>query len=422
MKKVIKMSIGIGFISIIIFSLLTYCGSDNKNKNNSSFSNTHSLDSLLLSAVENQEIPCATAFISINGEMVYHKGFGFNNIESGEKLDKTDIFRIASMTKSVTSVATMQLIEKGLLSLDDRLSKYLPEFKNPTVLIDLLPDSTFTSKPAKSEITIRQLLTHTSGIGYGFQSEIYNAMMVKNGISEGFEEKPITTRENMKRLAEIPLLHDPGEKYTYSMSMDVMGAVIEVVAGESLDKYYYDNIFEPLGMKDTYFIIPTDEADRLVTVYEYNNDKSGFIKATYPMTQYPVQGAHTFLSGGADLSSTVKDIGILGEMLLNKGTYNGVKIIEPASVDIMTSRQSEHNWWDYDIGFGVSVVTKAGAEQKKLMSEGAYDWGGFFDTYGWVDQQKGMVAILFLQMYPTNEYEIHQKFQHITYEIINDYE
>jgi len=404
---------------ILVFSLIIRCESKKKNENSSSLSNTHPLDSLFSSAVENQEIPCATAFISVNGETVYHKGFGFKNIESGQGLDKTDLFRIASMTKSVTSVATMQLVEKGLLSLDDKLSKYLPEFKNPTVLIDLLPDSTFTSRPAKSEITIRQLLTHTSGIGYGFQSELYNAMMIKNGISEGFEEKPISTRENMKRLSKIPLLHDPGENYTYSMSMDVMGAVIEVIAGESLDKHYHDNIFEPLGMKDTYFIIPPEEAHRLVTVYEYNQDKSGFIKATYPMTQYPVQGAHTFLSGGADLSSSVKDIGTFGEMLLNKGTYNGVKIIEPTSVEIMTSQQCDHNWWDYDIGFGVSVVTKAGAEQKKLMPEGAYDWGGFFDTYAWVDPQKRMVAILLLQMYPTNEYDIHQKFQKISYELVN---
>ena len=171
-------------------------------------------------------------------------------------------------------------------------------------------------------------------------------------------------------------------------------------------------------MVDTYFYLPEEKANRLVTVYEHNGDKTGFNPATYPLTAYPVQGAKMYLSGGADLSSTVLDIGMFGQMLLNKGIYNGTRILESSSVEIITSGPAKHGWWDYDIGFGVSVVTKEGAA-KKPMSEGSYDWGGFFDTYGWVDPPKNFVAILLLQMYPTNEFEIHQKFQQITYEIIN---
>jgi len=246
-------------------------------------------------------------------------------------------------------------------------------------------------------------------------------LIVKNGITEGFEEGAILLRDNIKKLAQIPLMHDPGEKYTYSLSMDVMGAVIEVASGEILDEYFYNHIINPMGMVDTYFYLSEEKVNRLVNVYEHNADKTGFIPTTYPLTAYPVQGAKMYLSGGADLSSTVLDIGMFGQMLLNKGTYNGKRILEVGSVETITSKQSEHNWWDYDIGFGVSIVSKAGAEQKP-MSEGAYDWGGFFDTYGWVDPQKNLVAILLLQMYPTNEFEIHQKFQHISYEIINDHE
>jgi len=418
---ILKRNSGI-FCLIGLFLLLSTSCNTNKSYQNNTFTfNSTFLDSLFNDAIKNKQIPAAAVYIAVDGKAVYHKGFGKKDIASNVPLKKTDIFRIASMTKAVTATASMQLVEKGKLSLDDPVYKYLPEFKNPTVLIDVLPDSSFTSRLAKSEITIRQLLTHTSGIGYGFQSEIYNALIIKNGISEGFEERPILLRENIKKLAQIPLMHDPGEKYTYSLSMDVMGAVIEVASGEKLDEYFYNHIIKPMGMIDTYFYLPDEKANRLVSVYEHNGDKTGFIPATYPFTEYPVQGAKMFLSGGADLNSTVLDIGIFGQMLLNKGIYNGTRILESSSVETITSGQTEHGWWDYDIGFGVSVVTKEGAA-KKPMSVGSYDWGGFFDTYGWVDPQKNFVAVLLLQMYPTNEFEIHQKFQQITYEIINEHD
>jgi len=376
------------------------------------------LDSLFIHALTNNEIPAGVAYIVRDGEQVYHKSFGMKDIKAEEPLKESDIFRIASMTKVVSSVAIMQLWERGLLFLDDPLSKYLPEFKNSKVLIEVLPDSSFTSRPAKSEITIRQLLTHTSGIGYGFQSDLYNAMIIKNGITEGFEERPISTRENIRKLAALPLLHDPGEKYTYSLSMDVIGAVVEVVTGENLDTYFHEHIFQPLGMEDTYFYLPQNKADRLVSVYEHNSNYTGFIPTTYPYTQYPVQGAKMYLSGGADLSSTAKDIGVFAQMMLNKGHLNGTRILGNRAVEMITSKQTYHDWWNSEVGFGVSITNNNGGAQGP-KSEGSYGWGGFFDTYCWVDPQKDFVAVLFLQMYPNNAFKFHEKFQQITYGIID---
>jgi len=406
------------FFLLILAMIFQSCDVTIKTEKEQSHHSMDHLDSLFNAAIENHEIPAAVAFIAQNGEEVYHKAFGWKNMEKDQALVQSDIFRIASMTKSVTAVGILQLVERGLLSLDDPVSKYIPEFKDPFVLIDVLPDSTFTGRPAKREITIHHLLTHTSGIGYGFQSEKYNALVLKNGITEGFEERPIELQENIKRIAKLPLFHDPGDDWTYSLSFDVLGAVIEIASGEKLDNYFHQHIFEPLGMMDTYFYLPDEKFSRLVTVYEHNMTKNGFIPATYEMTEYPVQGAKTYLSGGADLSCTTNDIGIFAHMLLNGGEYKGARILGSSYVEMMTTKQSEHGWWDSVVGFGVSITTRAGAEQNP-QSEGAFGFGGFYDTYCWVDPDHGLVAILLLQMYPNNEFGIHQKFQHLTYGIID---
>ena len=178
---------------------------------------------------KNNEIPGAVAYINRNGKEVFFKAYGYRNLENKVPMHKDDIFRMASMTKALTAVAILQLYERGLLFLDDKVSKYITEFRNPQVLIDVLPDSSFTSKSASSEITIRQLLTHTSGIGYGFQDERYNALVIKNNISEGFEDDDRTSLENIQRIAI--LLFRSGEKYTYGLSYDVLGVVIETISG-----------------------------------------------------------------------------------------------------------------------------------------------------------------------------------------------
>jgi len=413
MITIVKASMRIVVLLLFGFLLLQSCTQYSKTVDQHT-PDFHLIDSLFNAALENHEMPAAAAYISYKGEEVYQKAYGWKNIDAEKELVVSDMFRIASMTKSVTATAIMQLVERGLMKLDDPVSKYIPEFKDPQVLIEVLPDSSFTARPAVREITIKHLLTHNAGIGYGFQSDTYNALVIKNGITEGFEERPIENLENARRIAKLPLLHDPGDDFTYSLSFDVLGAVVEIVSGERLDHYFSRHIFQPLGMNDTYFYLPDEKKDRLVTVYEHNSAKDGFIKATYPMTEYPVAGAQTYLSGGGDLSSTVKDIGTYAMLLLKGGKLGSIRILGEEYVKMMKSNQSEHGWWDMQTGFGVSLTTKAGAVVKP-QSEGSFEFGGFFDTFCWVDPPNELIAVLFLQMYPNNEFDVHYKFRTLVY-------
>jgi CubicO group peptidase (beta-lactamase class C family) len=375
------------------------------------------IDSLLQNAVATHEIPGAAACISLNGEAVYHQAHGWRNMESGVPLEKDDIFRMASMTKGLTAVAVMQLVEEGALRLDDEIYRYLPEFKNPQILIEVLPDSAFTGRPATGEITVRQLLTHTSGIGYGFQNERYNALIIKNDISEGFEDDTRDSYENIRRLAGLPLLFEPGEAYVYGLSYDVLGVLIEQVSGLRFDRYIEKHILDPLQMKDSYFMIPEEEQFRLVSVYQPAVEGPGIEPASYPDTAYPVINDRQFFSGGADLCSTAEDYARFLTMLVNDGELQGTRILRQSSVDTMLSKQTPFDDGGYDQGFAAWIINEKGAEHGP-MGTGAFEFGGFYDTYSWADPQHHLVAVLLLQMYPTNAYSIHQKFQDAVYRII----
>jgi CubicO group peptidase (beta-lactamase class C family) len=380
---------------------------------------TEIIDSLLKSAVINKEIPGASAYIVHRSMVVYHKAFGWRNIEEKVPMQGDDIFRMASMTKGLTAVSILQLCERGLLFLDDNVSKYIPEFKNPKVLVSILPDSSFTSQPAKSEITIRQLLTHTSGLAYGFQDDKYNALIVKNKISEGFEEDSRPSLENIQKLARIPLLCDPGEKYTYSLSYDVLSVIVEKVSGLRFDKYVTKYILNPLGMSDSFFIIPKEKQNRLVSVYQPVNGGIGLEPTTYPHNSYPTIATRRYFSGGADLCSTASDYAIFVQMVLNKGTFNKVRIVGKRYIEMMLSRQTRFDDDNSDQGFAAWVTNDKGAAEGP-MSKGSFGFGGFYDTYSWADPEEDFVAVLLLQMYPNDISNIHKKFQNIVYGIIDD--
>jgi CubicO group peptidase (beta-lactamase class C family) len=375
------------------------------------------LDSLLITAVEKEVIPGAVAYVNRQGGEVYHQAFGYRNLESKEPMETGDIFRMASMTKALTAVSILQLCERGLLFLDDELGNYIPAFANPRVLIEVQEDSSFTSRPSPKEITLRQLLTHTSGIGYGFQDETYNSLVIKHRVSEGFEDDNRTSMENMLRLAELPLLCDPGEKYIYSMSYDVLGVVIEVVSGLRYDKYVQRYILDPLEMENSYFIVPEEERYRLVRAYEPSPE--GLLPTTYPDTAYPVLDQRRFFSGGSDLCSTAEDYAKFVQMVLHKGTYNHKRILGKRYMEMMLGKQTGLEENRFEQGFAAWLTTKEGAAQGP-MSEGSFGFGGFWDTYSWADPEGDFVAVLLLQMYPGNQGRIQEKFQHIVYGIIED--
>ena len=236
-------------------------------KNNSiNYERLARIDGLINDYVKNDWVKGVVTIVVKDNQVVQYKGYGFADAETKEAMKRDELFRIASQTKALTATGIMILYERGKLFLDEPVSDFIPEFKNPVVLDQFNPnDSSYTTVPAKREITIRDLLTHTSGIDYaGIGSEKMRAIYAKAGVVAGFnlEKKDQTLLDAVKTLAKLPLVHQPGEKWTYGLNFDVLGCVIEVVSGMNLNDFLTKNVFEPIGMTDTYFNVP--EAKRIV--------------------------------------------------------------------------------------------------------------------------------------------------------------
>jgi CubicO group peptidase (beta-lactamase class C family) len=378
------------------------------------------IDKMLQQGIDSGWIAGAVGFIARDGKIVYDKPFGINNVETKTPMHKDDIFRIASQTKAITSLAVMMLFEEGKFLLDDPISKYIPEFAHPTVLDKFnSTDSSYTTVKANREITIRDLLTHTSGIDYaGIGSENMKAIYAKAGIPTGFVSEKIVLGDKMRKLGRLPLVHQPGERFTYGLNVDVLGYLVEVLSGESLDHYFQKHIFEPLGMNDTYFYMPTSKLSRLVKVTAEDKNHH-LVNAPSDFVDYPIKGK-TYFSGGAGLSSTVKDYATFLQMLLNKGEYNGKRLLARRTVELMTSNQiGDLNLGRDKFGLGFEITTAYG--QANLgISEGSFSWGGYFATTYWADPKEHLVCLLFLQQSPFSHSEIPDKFKALVYQSLND--
>ena len=377
------------------------------------------IDKVLRQSIDSGWIGGAVGFIARDGMIVYNKAFGVSNVETRAPMRKDNIFRIASQTKAITSVAAMMLFEEGKFLLDDPISKYIPEFAHPTVLDKFNEkDSTYTTVAANREVTIRDLLTHTSGIDYaGIGSEKMKAIYAKAGIPTGFVSEKIVLGDKIRRLGKLPLVHQPGEKFTYGLNIDVLGYLVEVLSGESLDHYFHSHIFEPLGMNDTYFYLPASKFDRLVKVAA--EDKSHHLVNATGFVDYPL-AAGTYYSGGAGLSSTIRDYAVFLQMMLNKGEYNGKRLLARRTVELMTCNQIGTLNVGFDkFGLGFEITTELG--QSKLgMSEGSFAWGGYFATTYWADPKEHLVCLLFMQQSPLRHSEIQDKFKALVYQALND--
>lgn len=376
------------------------------------------INDLMNQFIQQQKMVGAVTLIVKDGQIIQHKAYGLDDVDSKKPLDKNAIFRIASQTKAITSVGIMILMEEGKLLLSDPISKYIPEFKNP-VVIDKFneKDSTYTTIPAKREITIKDLLTHTSGIDYPYiGSRSMQAIYAKNQISGGIGETKAMLAESMKRLGKLPLAHQPGERWTYSLSTDVLGYVIEVVTGGSLDAFFQKRIFQPLGMKDSYFNLPTEKHNRLTTLYTEDSlhHPIKFASMLGTSSDYPKQKTNYF-SGGAGLSSTAMDYAIFLQMLLNKGTYNGFTLLSPRSVEMMTSNQIGKLWGDGKFGLGFSIVSETATDD--MRSPGSFSWGGIFGTSYWADPKENMVCLVMTQQFPSIYWdELQNRFQVAVYQ------
>ena len=386
------------------------------------------IDALLQDYVDKGWVPGASALVGRNGKIVYYKSVGYRNRDERTPLKRDDIFRIASQTKAITSVGIMMLMDEGKLLLDDPLSKYIPEFGNLRVLDQFNEkDTTYTTVPAKRGITVRDLLTHTSGIGYAqIGSKQMTAIYYKAGVTAGIGSEATVLGESMKRLGSLPLSHQPGEKWTYGLNTDVLGYLIEVVSGMSLNDFFRTRIFAPLGMNDTYFYLPPAKQDRLVTLYTEQKDKglvkttstyaiNGSFNANYPAT------AGTYYSGGGGLSSTAYDYALFMQMLLNDGVHNGKRLLSKAAVRMMQANQIGQLKMGNGNAFGLGFeVIPESNEGRSVLSPGSYFWGGMFSSTYWIDPKEKIVGQLFLNLYPNSHADIHAKFQALVYAAINE--
>jgi CubicO group peptidase (beta-lactamase class C family) len=375
---------------------------------------------MLIQSIKDKWIAGAVGLIARDGKIIYNRAFGVSDPESKTPMKTDDIFRIASQTKAIVSIGLMMLFEEGKFLLDDPVSKFIPEFANPKVLDKFnAKDTTFTTVPAKREITIRDLLTHTSGIDYaGIGSPIMRAIYVKAGITGGFGNDRITIGDDIKILGKQPLVHQPGESWTYGLNVDVIGYLIEILSGEKLDQYLRKHILEPLGMNDTYFCLPGEKQGRLVKVSGEDADHH-VIAIPQEIFNYPLLKG-TYFAGGAGLSSTTKDYAIFLQMLLNKGEYNGKRLLARRTVELITCNQiGDLNLGKDKFGLGFEITTKEG--QAILgISEGSFAWGGYFATSYWADPRERLVCLLFMQQSPLSHGEISSKFKAMVYQALDD--
>jgi CubicO group peptidase (beta-lactamase class C family) len=388
------------------------------------------LDSGMSDWVKNKWINGSVALIARNGKIVFDKAYGYNDVDSKTPLDKSGIFRIASQTKAVTTVAVMMLWEEGKFSLDDPVSKFIPSFANEKVLKTFnATDTTYTTVPAKRPVAIRDLLTHTSGLGYpgiGTQEEI--ALYAKNLITGGVGVRGQKISDAMNRLGGLPLFFQPGEQWRYGLNHDVLGYLVERWSGMSLEDFFAKRIFRPLGMKDTYFNVPQDKGKRLVNFFV--QDSTGIIKKQDALfggalhMKYPLEKTDYF-SGGGGLSSTIYDYVIFLQMLLNGGEYNGVRLLARNTVRMMTTNQigdlvvNIGDSKDNKFGFGFAIVSESGSRFTPSQV-GTYAWGGVFSTTYWVDPKENLIVLLYQQMWGPHVLDTHKIFHALVYQAIND--
>ena len=385
------------------------------------------IDVLLQQAVERKQVAGAVALLARDGKLGYLRAKGFQDVEAGKEMTTDTLFRIASMSKPVTSVAVMILVDDGRLTVTDPVSKYLPEFKNPKVL---MPGSGGDSKlvPASREITIRDLLTHTSGLTYRFMAQKpFAELYHKADICDGLTRPSFTLAENVRRLASLPLLHQPGSAFQYSLSTDVLGRLVEVISGQDLESFMRSRIFEPLGMNDTYFDLPTDKTGRLAVVYEPGPDKRIRRVGEEPVHKgelvycvtCPYRGQRGYCSGGAGLTSSAADYARFLQMLLNGGQWNGTRILKPATVREMTSNQiGDLKFMSPTDRFGYGFGIVAGAGKDQVAAVGSYSWGGFYNTGFWVDPEKKLVGVLMTQLFPSDQPGLLGDFEKLAYAAI----
>jgi CubicO group peptidase (beta-lactamase class C family) len=363
------------------------------------------IDSAFQRAVNEKEIMGAVALVLRDGQPVYEKAFGWADREAGRRMTTDALFRIASQSKALTSVAVMQLVEEGKISLSDPASRFIPAFAKTTVATRT--DTGRAIVPARRQITIRDLLTHTAGISYGTDAVVaplYEAKTLGPAAGWGWyfadKDEPICT--SIERLATLPFVAQPGEKFVYGYNTDILGCVVERASGMPLDRYLETRITGPLGMRDTHFFVPTADRNRLSAVYMSTD--SGLARAPEgPRGQGNyVEGPRRAFSGGAGLVSTARDYGRFLQAMLDGGALGGARVLGPKTVALMTTNQAgtlfSQTGRGFGLGFELQLVPGADGHPESV---GTFSWGGAYGSQYEVDPRERLVLVYMVQQLPS---------------------
>jgi CubicO group peptidase (beta-lactamase class C family) len=381
------------------------------------------IDRGLQQYVDEESIAGAVVLVLRNGQAVYERAFGWSDKEAGRRMTADTIFRIASQTKAITSTALLALVEEGKISLSDPVSRFIPAFARTSVAV--AGDNEVKIVPSKRPITIRDLLTHTSGISYGIEPQVAAQYESKGlgpaaGLGWYTADKNEPICETMERLGTLPFVSQPGEAWVYGYNTDVLGCVIERASGTPLDEFVRTRITEPLGMKDTRFFLRPEDRGRLATVYASGSDGKAVRAPDGPKGQGDyVEGPRRSFAGGAGLLSTARDYGRFLEMIRSDGQLGGVRILAPRTVQLMRTNQvgTLHSANGLGFGFGFETTDRYGANG--MDSVGAFGWAGAYGTIYRIDPAARLTILLMIQQLP-NTTDIREKVPTLVYQALID--
>jgi CubicO group peptidase (beta-lactamase class C family) len=381
------------------------------------------VDRFLQQYVDSNLIGGAVALVIRDGQVAYQKSVGWTDRESRRPMTPDAMFRIASQSKAITSTAILMLVEEGRIALGDSVSRFIPAYAH--TIVASRADSGRTVAPARRQITIRDLLTHTAGVSYGTERWVADQYAAKglgpaagNGWYTADKTEPVC--ETMERLASLPFVAQPGEAFVYGYSTDILGCIVERASGLSLDEFIRTRITGPLGMTDTYFFVPAAKASRLVTLYM--NDSTGRLVRAPEGSRgqgHYVEGPRRSFSGGAGIVSTARDYARFLQMLLNRGEIDGVRILSPRSVDLMTSNQIPTIYSQNGRGFGLGFETVERVGASGYYSAGSFGWGGAYGSGYMVDPAERLVVVFMINQMP-NRTDVASKFPTLVYQALTD--
>ncbi|MFM1857654.1 MAG: hypothetical protein RLZ05_714 [Bacteroidota bacterium] len=388
--------------------------------------NFYKIDSIINAEIEQSNIAGGVAYVYHNNKVVHHKAYGFANIAAQTPMQVNSIFRIASQTKAIVSIAALQLVEKGKIGLDDPIEKYIPAFSKQQVA--LASSDTFRLVDKIRSVTLRDLLTHQAGISSQDEYPKFKTLFAKFGLNLPLSQGFPSLKDEVDQIAAMPLVHQPGERFSYGLSTNVVGRLIEIVSGTNLDSYLLKNIFEPLGMRDTYFYLPLSKINRLVKVYIKVGRDSLFEanSSVYPV-DYPLNKQSAYFSAIGGLVSTTQDYATFLQCLLNNGVAkSGKRIIGTRILSEFWANQLGDKTFIFggvkslnNFGLGVGLTTQLGHKINKA-TPGSFFWGGAFNTAYMVDRSRNLITLFYFQRAPFVLSSLLSKLEKTSIEIIDE--